>query len=39
MLKIELIQGDCLEIMDKLIEQGAKVDLTDNYILTVEGGV
>lgn len=24
--KYELYQGDCLEIMDKLIEQGVKVD-------------
>ena len=25
--KYELHQGDCLEIMDKLIEQGVKVEL------------
>ena len=25
--KYELYQGDCLEIMDKLIEQGVKVEL------------
>ena len=26
MENIQLFQGDCLEIMDKLIEQGVKVD-------------
>ena len=25
--KYELYQGDCLEVMDKLIEQGVKVDM------------
>ena len=25
--KYELYQGDCLEVMDKLIEQGVKVEL------------
>ena len=26
MKNIQLYQGDCLEVMDKLIEQGVKVD-------------
>jgi len=27
MAKIELYNGDCLEVMDRLIEQGVKVDV------------
>jgi len=37
---VELIQGDCLEVMDKLIEQGVKVDLivTDPPYKVITGG-
>ena len=32
---VELIQGDCLEVMDKMIEKGIKFDaiITDEYNL------
>ena len=41
MSDMRLIQGDCLEVMDELIEEGVKVDciITDPPYLHVKGGM
>lgn len=41
MCKIKLYNGDCLEVMDRLIEEGVKVDaiITDPPYKTISGGV
>ena len=32
-MEYKLYEGDCLEMMDKLIEEGVKVDMILNYLI------